>query len=320
VTTDRPRLKLRYLEFLEPWLNDPDISDVMVTHGGAHVWVERRGVTEHLDGVTTNPDRVFRAIEQIGRACGYDPSPAEPSLEAMLPGGARVSGMLEPVSVDGPTLTIRLFGRHYSLDELVAMGALSRDDADQLVGLVRARKKILIIGPTGCGKTSLLNALAAYIPATDRIVLIEDTSEIHLDLPHVVRWQARRPNLAADHQKPAPVIDMSVLVKAALRQNPRRLILGEVRGLEAVDLLHALRTGHPGSFCTMHADSPDEAVLTLTLWLLQAIPNLPMAAATAGVRAAFDAVVHLARVGDRRQVAAISQGLANPQADLVSVG
>ena len=238
---------LPFLRPIEDLLVDPDITEVMVNAGGRRVFVERSGMLEAVPDRTLETRNLTVAIKNIARACGDEISDMQPILDARLEDGSRVAAMFPPCSVDGPTLTVRKFTRRYALADLVAVGTLTEAQAVSLTSAVQQGKNILISGGTGTGKTTLLNALAAGIPAGDRIVLIEETSEIRIDQPNVVRFEARRAQTPLGQEAPTPPVTISDLVRATLRHRPDRILLGEVRGAEAFDLLQALNTGHLGS-------------------------------------------------------------------------
>ena len=250
---------LPFLRPIEDLLADPDITEVMVNAGGRRVFVERAGRLQPVPDRVLEPRNLTVAIKNIARACGDEISEHQPILDARLEDGSRVAAMFPPCSVDGPTLTVRKFGRRYTLADLVSGGMLSDEQAWALQTGVIDGRNILISGGTGTGKTTLLNALAATIQPGDRVVLIEETSEIRLDLPNVVRFEARRAVAPLGQEAPTPAITIAELLRATLRHRPDRIILGEVRGGEAFDLLQALNTGHRGSLSTIHANSATQA-------------------------------------------------------------
>jgi pilus assembly protein CpaF len=220
----------------------------MVNDGGARVFVERNGTLHSLPGRTLEPHNLSVAIKNIARACGDEISEAQPILDARLEDGSRVAAMFPPCAVAGPALTIRKFTRRYSLDDLVGVGTLTTQLAEQLSRAVARQHNILISGGTGTRKTTLLNALAACIPDDDRIVVIEETAE--LNKPNLVRLEARRAQIPLGQEQPLPAVTISDLVRATLRHRPDRIIVVEVRGSEAFDLLQALNTGDLGSLST----------------------------------------------------------------------
>lgn len=298
----------RILPFLRPvedLLADPDITEVMVNAGGRRVFVERAGRLHQVDGRVLEPRNLTVAIKNIARACGDEISEHQPILDARLEDGSRVAAMFPPCSVDGPTLTVRRFGRRYTLAELVASRTLTEEQARLLRAAVLDGRNILISGGTGTGKTTLLNALAATIPTEERVVLIEETSEIQLDLPNVVRFEARRAVQPLGQEATTPAVTISDLVRATLRHRPDRIILGEVRGTEAADLLQALNTGHRGSLSTIHANTADQAPTRLAHCVLAANPGLPLAAVEDAVCRVVDVVVHLERRSGYRVVSGI---------------
>jgi pilus assembly protein CpaF len=206
------------------------------------VFVERSGLVEEVPDLALDERNLKVAIKNIARTCGDEISDAQPILDARLEDGSRVAAMFPPCSVNGPTLTIRKFTRRYSLEDLVKIGSLTPDLAERLHAAVQEHRNILISGGTGTGKTTLLNALAATIPDHDRIVLIEETSEIMIDKPNLVRFEARRAQTPLGQEAPLPAVTIADLLRATLRHRPDRILVGEVRGPEAFDLLQALNT------------------------------------------------------------------------------
>jgi pilus assembly protein CpaF len=300
----------RILPFLRPvedLLVDPTITEVMVNAGGRRIFVERQGSVEAVPERTLEVRNLTVAIKNIARACGDEISDHQPILDARLEDGSRVAAMFPPCSVDGPTLTIRKFTHRYSLGELVAVGTLTDSLADQLRQNVDARKNILISGGTGTGKTTLLNALAAKIPASDRIVLIEETSEILIDQPNLVRFEARRAQIPLGQETPLAAVSIADLLRATLRHRPDRILVGEVRGPEAFDLLQALNTGHMGSLSTIHANSADQALTRLAHCVLTANVGLPHRSVREAIALAIHLVVHIARVESRRVVTEVAR-------------
>jgi pilus assembly protein CpaF len=232
---------------LEPFINDPTVTEIMVNRGGRDVFIERNGLTERTTATVTAKG-LENAIKRIARFCQDEVDDRQPKLDARLEDGSRVAALLQPCSVDGCTMTIRKFGQRYSLHAMVANGSVPAAIATALSEAVRDRRNILISGSTGSGKTSLLNALANPIPVRHRILLIEDTSEIAIDdAHHVVRFESRETQLKMGEEDPAAAVTIDPLLRHALRHRPDRIILGEVRGAEAWSLLQALNTGHRGS-------------------------------------------------------------------------
>jgi len=295
----------RILPFIRPiehLLLDPDVTEVMVNAGGRRVFVERFGTLEEVPDLTLDERNLKVAIKNIARTCGDEISDAQPILDARLEDGSRVAAMFPPCSVNGPTLTIRKFTHRYSLEELVEIGTLTPDLAAQLCTAVQDRKNILISGGTGTGKTTLLNALAAKIPDADRIVLIEETSEIKVDKPNLVRFEARRAQAPLGNETPLPAVTIADLLRATLRHRPDRILVGEVRGPEAFDLLQALNTGHLGSLSTIHANSAEQALTRFAHCVLTANVGLPHAATREAIAFAIHIVAHIAREGGCRRV------------------
>ncbi len=293
---------LPFLRPIEDLLTDPTVTEVMVNAGGRHVFVERQGTVEAVPDRTLEVRHLTVAIKNIARACGDEISDMQPILDARLEDGSRVAAMFPPCSVDGPTLTVRKFTKRYALDDLVAVGTLTEDIAQCLRQAVADRQNILISGGTGTGKTTVLNALAETIPPEDRIVLIEETSEIRIDKPNLVRFEARRAQTPLGQEAPLPAVSIADLVRATLRHRPDRVIVGEVRGAEAFDLLQALNTGHLGSLTTIHANAAEQALTRLAHCVLTANVGLPHRSVREAIALAVHLVVHLARVGGRRMV------------------
>lgn len=296
---------LPFLRPIEDLLADPDITEVMVNAGGRCVFVERAGRLQAVPDRVLEPRNLTVAIKNIARACGDEISEQQPILDARLDDGSRVAAMFPPCSIDGPTLTVRKFGRRYTLENLVAGGMLTEEQAGALRAAVLEGLNILISGGTGTGKTTLLNALAATIPAEERVVLIEETAEIQLDLPNVVRFEARRAVQPLGQEATTPAVTISELVRATLRHRPDRIILGEVRGAEAADLLQALNTGHRGSLSTIHANTASQAPIRLAHCVLAANAGLPLTAVEDAVGRVIDVVVHLERRTGGRAVSCI---------------
>lgn len=293
---------LPFLRPIEDLLRDPEVTEVMVNAGGRRVFVERNGRLEPVRDRTLEARNLTVAIKNIARACGDEISEEQPTLDARLEDGSRVAAMFPPCSVDGPTLTVRKFTRRYSLADLVEVGTLDEVMAGMLMASVRLRKNILISGGTGTGKTTLLNALAATIPEDDRIVLIEETSEILIDKPNLVRFEARRVQVPLGRETPLAAVTIADLLRATLRHRPDRILVGEVRGAEAFDLLQALNTGHRGSLGTIHANGGEQALARLAHCVLTANVGLPHVGVLEAIALGIDLVVHVDRVGSNRRV------------------
>jgi pilus assembly protein CpaF len=288
---------------LEPLLADPSIDEVMV-NGPGSVWVERSGRLEQADVSFSGEAELMHAIERILAPLGRRVDEASPLCDARLGDGSRVNVVIPPLSLTGPCLTIRRFRRRgFSLAELVDNGTLSSELADFLAQCVRARASILVSGGTGSGKTTTLGALSGALPEGERIVTIEDAAELKLRQPHVVRLEARPPNLEGRGE-----VTIRQLVRNALRMRPDRIVVGEVRGAEALDMLMALNTGHEGSLTTVHANSPPDALRRVETLALMAGVGLPHSAVREQLASALQLVVHQARGADgRRRVEAVAE-------------
>ena len=288
---------------LEPLLRDPSVDEVMV-HGPAAVFVERGGAIEPA-GVAFGSDAELRhAIERVLAPLGRRVDEAEPLCDARLPDGSRVNVIVPPLALDGPVLTIRRFRRAgFSPDDLVANGTWTAPLRELLAGAVRARLNVLVSGGTGSGKTTTLNALSSFIGAGERVVTVEDAAELRLQRAHVVRLEARPASLEGRGE-----VTVRRLVRNALRMRPDRIIVGEVRGAEALDMLGAMSTGHDGSLSTVHAGSAEEALRRVETLALMADLGLPHAAIREQVADALDLVVHQSRMPDgSRRVVAVAE-------------
>jgi pilus assembly protein CpaF len=289
-------LILPFLRPIEAFVLADDVSEIMVNSSG-RVFIERQGILAEVPGVELNPKHVNVAVRNIAHLLGDDISETRPILDARLADGSRVAAVFEPCSVGGTTLTIRKFRRDpFTIGDLVDCGSLDNETAAWLVAAVRNRKNILISGGTGAGKTTLLSALLGQIGDDERIILVEDTAEIALRKRNLVRFEARR---AIDG---APEVTIRDLVKESLRHRPDRIIVGEVRGGEAFDLLQALNTGHAGTVSTLHASSGAKALTRLAHCILQSGIALPYVAACGQIGDAIDAVVQIERREGRRIV------------------
>ena len=293
---------LPFLKPIEDLLVDPTVTEVMINDGGRRVFVERAGALEAIPGRTLEPRNLTVAIKNIARACGDEISDVQPILDARLEDGSRVAAMFPPCAVAGPALTIRKFTRRYRLEDLVEMGALTPAVASRLVDAIASQQNVLISGGTGTGKTTLLNALAARIPDEDRIIVIEETAEIHLEKPNLLRLEARRAQPPLGQEAPLPAVTIADLLRATLRHRPDRILVGEVRGAEAFDLLQALNTGHLGSLSTIHANSAEQALTRLSHCVLTANVGLPHRSTREAIALAIHLVVHIARLNGRRRV------------------
>jgi pilus assembly protein CpaF len=278
---------------LEELLADPAVEEVMV-NGPDAVYVERQGRIERAGVAFADEEALRNAIERILAPLGRRVDELSPMADARLSDGSRVNVVIPPLSVDGPVVSIRRFGANRpGPGELVELGTLTRDQHDALEGAVVARRSILVSGGTGSGKTTLLNALSAFVDAGERIVTIEDAAELRLQQPHVVRLESRPAGIEGRGE-----VTVRDLVRNALRMRPDRIVIGEVRGPEALDLLTALNTGHDGALSTVHASSPGDALVRLETLALMAGLGLPHEAIAEQVRRGVDLVVHLERGRD----------------------
>jgi pilus assembly protein CpaF len=276
---------------LEPLLSDPSVDEVMV-NGPGEVYVERRGRIEPTGAAFADEAELLHAIERVLAPLGRRVDEASPLCDARLADGSRVNVVIAPLSLGGPCLTIRRFRRRgFSLRELVVAGTLTAELAQFLALCVAARASVLVSGGTGSGKTTTLGALSGAIPGAERIVTIEDAAELRLRQAHVVRLESRPANLEGRGE-----VTIRQLVRNALRMRPDRIVVGEVRGGEALDMLQALNTGHEGSLTTVHANSPEDALRRVETLALMAGVGLPHAAVRQQVASALDLVVHQARV------------------------
>lgn len=290
---------LPFLKPIEHLILDDTISEVMV-NGPHRVFVEKAGFVEEVRGLAIGEKSLMVAVKNIARRLGDDISESKPILDSRLPDGSRVAAVIPPCSLNGVTLTIRKFNaRHFSIEDLIKAGTLERWLANQLETYVLGRKNILIAGGTGTGKTTLLNILGKFIPSDERILLIEDTSEIQMDQDNLVRFEARQP------QNGLPAVSIRDLLKAALRHRPDRIILGEIRGGEAFDLLQLLNTGHSGSLSTVHATSAKQALARFTSCVLQSGVDLPYRAIKTNTADSLGVVVQLERRPGRRFVSEV---------------
>ncbi len=302
---DRVILLATGLGPLEPLLADPAVDEVMV-NGAGSVYVERRGRLERSGASFESEAALMHAIERILAPLGRRVDEASPLCDARLADGSRVNVVIPPLSLSGPCLTIRRFRREgFSLSDLVGNGTLPATAAELLAVAVAARASILVSGGTGSGKTTTLNALSGAIPGEERIVTIEDAAELRLRQRHVVRLESRPASLEGRGE-----VTIRQLVRNALRMRPDRIVVGEVRGGEALDLLQALNTGHDGSLSTVHANSPEDALRRLETLALMADVALPHAAVREQVAGAVDLVVHQARQADgSRAVTSIAEAV-----------
>jgi pilus assembly protein CpaF len=288
---------------LERLLADDSITEIMV-NGPFDVWVERQGRLFETTVRFTDESHLRRIINKMVAQIGRRIDESSPMVDARLPDGSRVNAVIPPLSLSGPLVTIRKFSkRRLDLNDLVRLGTLNTETIEFLQRCILAELNILISGGTGSGKTTLLNALSTSIPDSDRIVTIEDAAELRLNQRHVLRLEARPKNIEGEGEIP-----IRELVRNSLRMRPDRIIVGEVRGSEALDMLQAMNTGHDGSLCTVHANTPRDALSRIETMVLMAGYDLPVKAIRQQVASALDLIVHLERLEDgSRRVTAITE-------------
>ena len=299
---------------IERLLADDTITEVMI-NGPGEVWIERGGRITRSSVRFADDEHLRRIINKIVNQVGRRVDESSPMVDARLPDGSRVNAVLPPVSLSGPLVTIRKFGRErLSMDDMVRLGTITPDAVEFLNACLEAKLNVLISGGTGSGKTTMLNALSAAIPNTERIVTIEDAAELKLDQIHVLRLEARPANIEGEGE-----INIRGLVRNSLRMRPDRIIVGEVRGAEALDMLQAMNTGHDGSMCTVHANSTRDALSRIETMVLMAGFDLPVKAIRQQVASALDLIVHLDRFPDgARRVMAVTEVL-RMEGDIVTL-
>src|SRR6202158_2970461 len=317
---EKERLSLEVLDEvfglgpLEPLLQDPTISDILV-NGAKEVYVERGGVLEETKIMFKDDAHLMHIIDKIVSAIGRRVDESSPMVDARLADGSRVNVIIPPLSIDGPHLSIRRFG-HIPIteDDLLSNETLTRPMLDVLKGAVAARLNIVISGGTGAGKTTFLNVLSGYISEKERIITIEDSAELQLKQRHVVRLECRPPNVEGKG-----AVQQRQLVINSLRMRPNRIVVGEVRGEEALDMLQAMNTGHDGSLTTIHANSPRDAIARMETMAMMANLNLPEKAVRKQIASAITIVVQVARFNDgTRRVTYISE-ITGMEDDVVSM-
>ena len=297
---------------LEPLLWDDDVSDILV-NGPNQVFVERQGKL-YLTDVRFNDDQhlmliIDRIVSQVGRRVDE----ASPMVDARLADGSRINAIIPPLALDGPALSIRRFGKkRHTIDDLIAIETLTADMVEFLQAIVKARLNVLVCGGTGSGKTTMLNCMSAFVPVDERIVTIEDSAELLLQQPHVVRLETRPPNVEGKGE-----VTQRELVKNCLRMRPDRIIVGEVRGGEVFDMLQAMSTGHDGSIATVHANTPRDAIQRLEMMMLLSGASIPQRAMRQQIASALNMVVHVSRLSDgSRKMMRISE-IAGMEGDIV---
>jgi len=288
---------------IEPLLWDDDITDIMV-NGPNQIYVERFGKLFLTDVSFQDDSHLMLIIDRIVSQVGRRVDEASPMVDARLPDGSRINAIIPPLALDGPSLSIRRFGKkRYDITDLVAKNSLTPEMVEFMHAIVRTRLNILVAGGTGSGKTTMLNCLSAFVPVDERIVTIEDSAELVLQQPHVVRLETRPSNVEGKGE-----VTQRDLVRNTLRMRPDRIIVGEVRGAEVFDMLQAMSTGHDGSIATIHANNPRESVMRLEMMMLLSGAQIPQKAMRQQISSAINMVVHVSRLSDgSRKVMRISE-------------
>ncbi|GAB3475950.1 CpaF family protein [Nocardiopsis coralliicola] len=280
------------LGVLEPLLADDTITEIMV-NGSDSIFVERAGKVERLSTGFANDNQLMQTIDRIVSQVNRRVDESSPMVDARLPSGERVNVIIPPLSLTGPTITIRRFPKPFTIQQLARKGSIDEHTGALLAAFVRARFNIIIAGGTGSGKTTFLNALSAFAPNEERIITIEDSAELQLQQQHVIRLESRPANMEGAGQ-----VTIRDLVRNSLRMRPDRIIIGEVRGAETLDMLQAMNTGHDGSLATVHANSADDAVYRLLTLASMSEVKIPFEAIQDQINAAVDVIVHLSRYAD----------------------
>jgi pilus assembly protein CpaF len=299
---------------LEPLIKDPEVSDILV-NTSKNVFIERHGKLERTEVAFQDDRHLLQIIDRIVSAVGRRIDDSSPMVDARLPDGSRVNAIIKPLAIDGPHLSIRKFRRDaLSGEDLIRTNSLTQPMLDLLQAIVKARLNILISGGTGAGKTTLLNVLSSYIPPYERILTIEDSAELQLRQPHVVRLETRPANIEGHGEVP-----QRLLLVNSLRMRPDRIVMGECRGAEAVDMLQAMNTGHDGSITTLHANTTRDALARLETMVSMANLNLPEKAMRQQIAAAINVVIQVARLSDgTRKVVSITE-LVGMEGDVITM-
>ena len=299
---------------LETLLSDPTVSDILV-NGHKQVYVERRGKLELTDVVFNDDAHLMKIIDKIVSRVGRRIDESSPMVDARLPDGSRVNAIIPPLAIDGPVMSIRRFSVDpLRLADLVSYASMTPEMAEVLQGLGKAKMNILISGGTGSGKTTMLNVISGFIGHTERIVTVEDAAELQLQQPHVVRLETRPPNIEGKGE-----VSQRALVRNALRMRPDRIILGEVRGAEALDMLGAMNTGHEGSMATIHANTPRDAITRLENMISMAAANLPSKAIRQQISSAISVVVQVSRLIDGKRKVTSIQEITGMEGDVITM-
>ncbi|TAK11026.1 MAG: CpaF family protein [Anaerolineae bacterium] len=299
---------------IQPLLDDPEVTEVMV-NGPRKVYVERKGKLERANVTFEDDAHVLRVIDRIVLPLGRRVDADNPTVDARLPDGSRVNAVIGPVAIDGPSITIRKFSKErLGVPDLIRFDSLTDTMAQFLEACVKAHLNIVISGGTGSGKTTLLNIMSSFIPETERIVTIEDAAELQLQQDHVVRLETKSPNLDGKGG-----VDIRGLVRNALRMRPDRIVIGEVRGGEALDMLQAMNTGHDGSLTTLHSNAPRDAISRLETMVMMSGMDLPLKVVRQQIASAVDLIVQQSRLTDgSRKVTYITE-VAGMEGDIVTL-
>lgn len=296
---------------LEVWLQDPSVSEIMV-NGFEEVFIEENGCLQRSDQAFSSNEQLLQIINRMVSPVGRRIDESQPMVDARLPDGSRINAIIPPLSLRGPVLTIRKFPtKPFTLDDLVAHGSINEPLAELLELLVVSQQNLLVSGGTGAGKTSTLNALATLVPENERLITIEDSAEIRINHPHLVTLEARAQNLEGQGE-----ISIRGLLKNALRMRPDRIIVGEIRGGEAIDMLQAMNTGHQGSITTLHANAPLESLYRLETMVLMGSVKLPLVAIRPQIKQGINWILQQTRLanGDRKitELAYLANDAASP--------
>ena len=299
---------------IEPLLADPTVSDILV-NGPRQIYVERRGKIEPTDIQFDNDQHLMRVIDRIVSRVGRRIDEMSPMVDARLPDGSRVNAVIPPLAIDGPLLSIRRFAVvPFTMQDLLARQTLTPEMAELISGLVKARVNLLVSGGTGSGKTTMLNVISSSISHDERIITIEDAAELQLQQPHVARMESRPPNIEGEGE-----ISQRALLRNSLRMRPDRIILGEVRGAEVLDMLQAMNTGHDGSMCTVHANSPRDAVTRLEHMLGMAGLQVDARTMRQQISSALSVVIQVSRLSDGHRKVTSLQEITGIEGDVVSM-
>ena len=299
---------------IEPLISDPTVSDILVNNYKT-IFVERKGRLERTKIQFDNDSHLLKVIEKIVERVGRRIDESSPMVDARLPDGSRVNAIIPPLALDGPALSIRRFSEiPLSVQNLIDYGSMTNDMALIIGALVKVKTNMLISGGTGSGKTTLLNVMSGYIPNNERIITIEDAAELRLQQPHVVRLETRPPNIEGKGE-----INQRALVKNTLRMRPDRIIVGEVRGIEVIDMLQAMNTGHEGSLTTIHANNPRDALIRLENMVGMAGVNVVQKALRQQIISGISVIIHIARLSDGRRKVTSIQEITGMEGDMITM-